>query len=613
MIWQKFEFDVVKPPEFTSQMELQAKGDTSFIFVPLPKFKPFPGFEVHWGQALGPQAADPIRFAAIVRSAAPDDATFAKYMTVLKVMGAGRLVSEWMNCFSPRQVVRSEDARAEYLTTVWNYLSFCHQRILSFDETQKDDLKKIKDVLHVCQSLVDVFKYVVGNLQHEIFTPKHGELLQAYQNYIVSLWQLAVANNGNVPKKAVARVALLCLEQANAMERGLHFCVGEFKEFFKVVSEMARKYFRGFGHYLMGMQKMGEKQYGEAIAWFRTGDEEMGAVRSDLTIAGEMVSAVRTLRETLKAKASEAQQLNVSFDRTDIPSRVDITAIVQPLELFKIEHEGTLATFYGQAAMPSYTTATPSATPSPAPAPAPAPGSSGAGVVFQETSTPPVFTPGQRPARSAPVQPPAGGGGPPVFTPVSGPPPQFGPGQAGGPPKFTPGPSGGGPPQFTPGPSGGGPPQFTPAPSGGGPPQFTPESHSGPAQSSPAEAPPVETMDDDPSADIPWLDELKGCVADMIGDESFPMWGIVKSMKEGVIKRIGELQRRVPKMRQALAAYAGQIKQATATDQYIQNMINQQKIAPSAQGEQNINAMLERAAGFYNELELRLEQIGGME
>ena len=594
-------------------MELQAKGDTSFIFVPLPKFKPFPGFEVHWGQALGPQAADPIRFAAIVRSAAPDDATFAKYMTVLKVMGAGRLVSEWMNCFSPRQVVRSEDARAEYLTTVWNYLSFCHQRILSFDETQKDDLKKIKDVLHVCQSLVDVFKYVVGNLQHEIFTPKHGELLQAYQNYIVSLWQLAVANNGNVPKKAVARVALLCLEQANAMERGLHFCVGEFKEFFKVVSEMARKYFRGFGHYLMGMQKMGEKQYGEAIAWFRTGDEEMGAVRSDLTIAGEMVSAVRTLRETLKAKASEAQQLNVSFDRTDIPSRVDITAIVQPLELFKIEHEGTLATFYGQAAMPSYTTATPSATPSPAPAPAPAPGSSGAGVVFQETSTPPVFTPGQRPARSAPVQPPAGGGGPPVFTPVSGPPPQFGPGQAGGPPKFTPGPSGGGPPQFTPGPSGGGPPQFTPAPSRGGPPQFTPESHSGPAQSSPAEAPPVETMDDDPSADIPWLDELKGCVADMIGDESFPMWGIVKSMKEGVIKRIGELQRRVPKMRQALAAYAGQIKQATATDQYIQNMINQQKIAPSAQGEQNINAMLERAAGFYNELELRLEQIGGME
>ena len=64
-------------------------------------------------------------------------------------------------------------------------------------------------------------------------------------------------------------------------------------------------------------------------------------------------------------------------------------------------------------------------------------------------------------------------------------------------------------------------------------------------------------------------------------------------------------------MRQALAAYAGQIKQATATDQYIQNMINQQKSAPTAQGEQNINAMLERAAGFYNELELRLEQIHG--
>ena len=574
---------------------LTTKPDTGFVFVPLLRFKPFPGFDQFWTQALGPQAADAIRLAGIVRSAAPDEASFQRYMLILKTMGTGRLVSQWMNCFKPLEYVTGQDARVEYLTTVWNYMSLCHSQILACDETVKEGQVKIKELLETSQALVNIYKYVIGNLEHPIFTVKHGDFLQAYQDYIVSLWQFSVAlHSSKVARKAVAKSALRCLEQANVMERSLHFCTGQFKDYFKVLTEMARKYFRGYSHYLMGLQKMNEKNYGEAIAWFQEGDAQIGAVKADLTVAGEMVTAVRNLRETLKAKASEARQVNVKYDATPIPDRVDIETLGAPQDLFQIKASPKLAQFYGGQVAPS--------TPAPAQGTTQAHEGGGSAAppsgapVFHESSKPPVFTPGSKPSRvpSAPV----------VHTPSFGTDPDPSSLTASGPHKPTSTP--GGPPVFTP--TTGAPPAFTPT--SGGPPVFTPTTGAPPAFTPTSDAP--KPVDDDPSAEIPWLHELNGCVADMVSDDSFPMWGIVRSMKEGVVKKIGDLHKKLPKMTTVLGQYAGRIQDATKNDRFIQDLINQYKGNPSQEIRQNIDTMLERAAGFYNELELRLEKLGGV-
>ena len=87
---------------------------------------------------------------------------------------------------------------------------------------------------------------------------------------------------------------------------------------------------------------------------------------------------------------------------------------------------------------------------------------------------------------------------------------------------------------------------------------------------------------------------------------------MVTTMKGTISKQLEELPGRVPKMAQIINQYAGQMKQAAATDAYIDNMINHYKENPNPQEEGNINKLIDKAVTFYTQLQQRLDKIEAM-
>lgn len=293
--------------------------NATFAFLPLPRCKSYPFNE----QMIDPltQTPDIIELSMKTREAIPDERDVRKYLKVLKEIGKKRFISNWMNPFDGSIRMYSEDATSEYLVTIWNYISRCQNFIIGLDLNSREELMKAKKVFGTLSSLSYLYSCCVIDAEHILFSPRTSDFIKAYNDYLLTVWQLALAILGSPTIKpkisTILRISQTCLQQVLIAEKALFACGGALREFFGSTMELCVKYFKGASQYYLAMLKLSEKNVLEAAACMYIGEEMIGGVKSDAV--SPLAAELNTLKTKLHAKRSELMAHNIGILPDTVP------------------------------------------------------------------------------------------------------------------------------------------------------------------------------------------------------------------------------------------------------------------------------------------------------
>jgi hypothetical protein len=290
------------------------------LFIPIPSTQPnISVYNSVLEKAFGHDtAARAIPLSANSKSGTPSFADVREYLALLRSIGTKDLNSSWKNPFSPAQEVRSTSPFVEYAATLWNYMVFEQNRLLTL-ESSRDQLKTAREVIRNLKALSHIYTDVCQQFKHPFFTHESGRFLCAYHQLIQALCQFSIVTFGTSNASLKARNALTCIAEAGSVRSALDSCASDLKANFSAFLNLLTIYFRGILRSHTGDSLKSQEEYGQAIADYANGvailrDRVEGCHFTALQ------AAVSGLRESLAAKEKQLRDDN----------RKIYTQVVQP-------------------------------------------------------------------------------------------------------------------------------------------------------------------------------------------------------------------------------------------------------------------------------------------
>lgn len=400
---------------------------TSLLLVPLPVSIASRQNDKALAAIFQGQGSEQLKLSAATKNPKlADEDAFYKYLIVLKALGNMPLYTEWTNPFKSNEVIKSQNAYAETANTIWNFIVFLQNRILSYDASSTEEGKKIKNCIADIHALIQDLQFIVDNFQHPVYTSNLVECLKAYTKYTDALLLLQAAMNSQ-PKKPgqMVKASQACYNCLYELESTLNHLDKLSKSYFSQFVPLMEKYYIGLSYLEAGKDQNDIREYGIAIAYFRAGIDKMKGIETihcpyvQVTSVAKMVcNALTVIEKQLTNDNHHIYSKYVPEEPpvlpTGFPIKPDMIPPTQALLIF--ENTDDLSPGFGgdYPSVPNSQTLNMSAVD----IPTGFPGSTNPNV--------PVFTPQNGTQSHVPVFTPPGSYGQPPMTQQFGGPPQYG-------------------------------------------------------------------------------------------------------------------------------------------------------------------------------------------
>lgn len=313
---------------------------SALLFVQFPPSKSPVSGDAAFSSVFGGKAQEAKSLAAKTKSTTCDPNSFRKYMKMLEGVQNQVFDSNWASPFKSQEDCPSKRSDTELAGTIWNYIAFLHTQILDIDTQDRDQLIAMRSFIEDCLALSKNFTAITQNVDHPIFDTKLAVFVEAYHQYMVSVWQLCcVLSTGKATPKQLAQYGHRCLVEVKTCESAARSLETVARTYWQPVLESLNTYYTGFIRMKLGEDCYKSMDYGIALAHYRFGAAACGRAK-DLMYAPLLNTAVKmiktattNLKNALEAENKSTYFAHVPSEPPDFPAPAPMPKVAPTAEI----------------------------------------------------------------------------------------------------------------------------------------------------------------------------------------------------------------------------------------------------------------------------------------
>lgn len=251
----------------------------------------------------------------------PDISAFRPYILALSTKRKSQIQAVWSDPFNVAHNDASRAIESEIAATIWNYIATLHNKILSMNASDTNDLKSMKADFQEIRACNVAFQDILLIIQNPIFTPALSNFMALYSKFIHSIWQLFVVINLN--EKLSPKVTVTCINNLQPLISTLPRLSITAQNYFSPALTILKSYLEGYLRYRLAMQCKDSAQYGDAISYLQAAQKFMNVPMKSTAYTTTIYSGhqmlLKVITETLNILLKDNQTIYHQYVKPDPP------------------------------------------------------------------------------------------------------------------------------------------------------------------------------------------------------------------------------------------------------------------------------------------------------
>ncbi|EAY20079.1 hypothetical protein TVAG_365870 [Trichomonas vaginalis G3] len=269
--------------------------------------------------AFGGSAPNVVELSHRVKSDVPDETAFQEYLPMLGVIANARVSTCYTSPFKTSDTFPSDEGMVEVINTLWNYLSYIHQKILSIDASSTDQLKEVKNYIQDAMAICDNLYKATSQCDHPFMTPQVSEYAKQYNKYIIAVWQVAIMQVSGKNKNFIARQALTAVNEIRECDNIARVMAEPMRSYFMPIATTTLAYYQGYAYFMKGSYHLNNKEFGIGIQCYRTACRYVNRQDAKIDFAPTIANALTSLKRACLTSKDAAEQQNRDIYLEKVP------------------------------------------------------------------------------------------------------------------------------------------------------------------------------------------------------------------------------------------------------------------------------------------------------